>query len=671
MSIRLRWAPVALSLVGGLALGPLLLVGWLYLVDNPLDTDKLVWSTVVSDREGRDLYLFLAGDDRYRLRSDIQQIDPLYFKILFAHEDRRFNDHSGVDWMSMARAFWQLVTNGRFVSGGSTLTMQTAKLIDPAPRTLTSKLNEMQRAISLERHTNKEQILTLYTSLTPYGGNVEGIEMGSRIWFGKSPRHLTPAQAALLVALPQSPEFLRPDRHPKRAKRARDRILRIARDRGVLTDEQMRSAMLSPIPDSKQTLPKSTHHLAWRVKEKGERIQTTIDHDLQQDIERIALNTSLPDGTNLAILVADAQSGDLLGYLGSRDYFSHNNAGAFDFARAIRSPGSTLKPFIYGMAESNHLIHPNTLISDRPVSFAGYQPENLDNRFRGEVTAAEALRLSLNVPAVKVLARLTPDRFTAQLEQAGITLQNGKGLPIALGGAGLALEKLVELYTALALDGKIRPIGFIKARAPSPTKKLIDQQAVAHLNWALSSAGAPSHRIKGITSNRAIAFKTGTGPGGSDALAIGTNGRYIIGIWSGTISGEPLPGNLGLQNAAPLLLRLFDLVGDDNLKLERPKEPPRLQTKFRSSQQKRADSGIKILFPEAGTTIKLRKGRTTIPLQIQNMSYPLVRTLNGNNLEIINSPKELSMTLTQPGTYHLSLVDRNGSAGRSVFYLLE
>ena len=263
MNIRSQRAvPIALSLAGGVILGPLLLIGWLYLVDNPIDTGVVSWSTVVTDREERDLHLFLAEDERYRLKSVIERIDPLYFRILLAHEDRRFHDHSGVDWPGMVRAFWQLVANGRLVSGGSTLTMQTAKLLDPAPRTIASKLNEMQRAITLERRFNKEQILTLYTGLTPYGGNVEGIEMGSRAWFGKPPLHLTPAEAALLVALPQSPEWLRPDRHPNRAQSARNRILRVARDRGVLSDDEMHSAMLSPIPTQKHPPPRIAHHLA-------------------------------------------------------------------------------------------------------------------------------------------------------------------------------------------------------------------------------------------------------------------------------------------------------------------------------------------------------------------------------------------------------------------------
>ncbi|HJP25719.1 MAG: penicillin-binding protein 1C [Acidimicrobiales bacterium] len=671
MNIRSQRAvPIALSLAGGVILGPLLLIGWLYLVDNPIDTGVVSWSTVVTDREERDLHLFLAEDERYRLKSVIERIDPLYFRILLAHEDRRFHDHSGVDWPGMVRAFWQLVANGRLVSGGSTLTMQTAKLLDPAPRTIASKLNEMQRAITLERRFNKEQILTLYTGLTPYGGNVEGIEMGSRAWFGKPPLHLTPAEAALLVALPQSPEWLRPDRHPNRAQSARNRILRVARDRGVLSDDEMHSAMLSPIPTQKHPPPRIAHHLAWRVKGEGERVQTTLDHDLQQDLERIALDTPLPDGTNLAILIADAPSGELLGYVGSKNYFNSRNAGAFDFATAVRSPGSTLKPFIYGLAESLHLIHPNTLITDEPVSYAGYRPENLDYRFRGEITAADALRLSLNIPAVKVLDRLSPGRFTSSLEQAGIVLENGKGLPIALGGAGLTLEKLVELYTALAREGEVQPIGFLMGKEQGKPRRLLDKTSTRHINWALAKTGTPAHRLGGTASKREIAFKTGTGPGGSDALAIGTDGRYIIGVWTGTVTGEPLPGNRGLRNAAPLLHRLFDRYHEGELKLARPDKAPPLLARLESSAQDLQRLQMEILFPASGTTIKQRKGRSHIPLTLKNASYPIVRTINGSRLEIINNPKELAMTITQPGTYRLSLVDRNGASGRSVFNVL-
>ena len=660
---------VAASLAVLATTGILMLAAWLYGVEGRVDPSAVNWSAVVTDRDHQDLHIFLANDERYRLKTSVAQIDPLYFKILMAHEDRRFYNHTGVDWLAMVRALWQLAANGRLVSGGSTLTMQTAKLLDPAPRTLVNKLKEMQRAITLERRYSKAQILALYAGITPYGGNVEGIEMGARTWFGKPPGRLTPAEAALLVALPQSPERLRPDRHPQQARRARNRILHVAHAAGVLSAEEVNAAMLSPIPRHKHPPPKIAPHLAWRVKAEGIRVQTTLELELQRTLERISRNILLHQRSNLAILVANGQSGEILGYVGSQNYYSTHRSGAFDYARAVRSPGSTLKPFIYGLAETRHLAHPSTLLSDLPTAFGGYRPENLDHQFHGEVTIANALRRSLNVPAVKVLNKITPARFTAALEQNGIQLENGEGLAIALGGAGLPFEKLVELYTALAGDGKVQPLRLRMDDLMRQPSRLLSASATQHLNWILASAGAPKSRMGSTQRARQIAFKTGTGPGGSDALAVGTDGRHVVGVWTGTIRGEPLAGNRGLEQAAPILYQVFDLLPQATLRQKRPGAAPPMLVRLKHRSQAAENRVIRILFPLSGSTIKLNKRRTQLPLNIQGATYPIVRLINDSSMKIINRTAENGMDIDQPGTYKVSLVDRNGVVGRSVFYV--
>ena len=394
-------------------------------------------------------------------------MDPRFVQLLIAYEDRRFSRHPGVDPLAVVRALTQWAASGRVISGASTLTMQVARLLEPRPRTVWSKGLEMLRALQLEAHLSKNEILELYLTLAPYGGNLEGVRAASLAWLGKEPRQLTDAEAALLVVLPQAPSRLRPDRHPERARAARDKVLRQGVKRGVLAEHEASLAMRDAVPDARRPFPFHAVHLADRLfaTRSEASVRTPLEASLQIRAEALAAAHAARAGpeAGVAVLVADHRDAMAVrAWVGSPDYLSNRRLGAVDMVRAIRSPGSTLKPFIYGLAFDRALAHPDTRVMDAPRHFGNYAPDNFDRRYRGLVTMAEALRWSLNIPAVAVMDRLGPHRFTHALEAAGVpvSLPPGErpGLAVALGGLGLTLETLVTLYGALGSDGRVRPL---------------------------------------------------------------------------------------------------------------------------------------------------------------------------------------------------------------------
>ncbi len=425
-------------------------------------------SVTVLDRKGRLLRAFTTRHGRWRLPVEVEEVDPRFIKMLLAYEDKRFYDHYGIDPQAMLRAAWQLVHNGRIISGASTLTMQVARLLEPRDRrSLRAKLRQMVRAIQLERRFSKREILTLYLRLAPYGGNIEGIRAATLSYFGREPRRLTLAQAALLVALPQSPENRRPDRHPARAHRARNRVLERLAGYGVLTREQVATARSENVPHARRPFPKHAPHLAEAEKSRHparRQHYLTLDRDLQLRLERLAREHVRRFGPrhSMALIVADHQSGEVLAYLGAADYLDKRRFGPIDMARAIRSPGSALKPFVYGLAFEAGLAHPETLIEDRPVRFGRYRPKNFDDTFHGTLSLRRALQMSLNIPAVKLLHGVGPARLVRRFERAGvrITLPAGSAptLPVVLGGLGINLLDLATLYTGLARDGRPVPL---------------------------------------------------------------------------------------------------------------------------------------------------------------------------------------------------------------------
>jgi penicillin-binding protein 1C len=420
-------------------------------------------SREVLDADGKLLRAFATADGKWRLGVAVDAVDPQYVRMLIAYEDQRFYDHGGIDLWAIGRAGWQLASHGRIVSGASTLSMQVARLIEPRKdRSFGAKLLQMARAVQLERRLSKKELLELYLNLAPYGGNLEGVRAASLAYFGKEPRRLSVAQAALLVSLPQLPERRRPDRHHAAAEAARARVLGRLAVEEVIGEGEADRAALSAVPDKRLALPSLAAHVAEaaiRRNPQAAEFRTTLKADIQSALEEVAREAARRLGPKLsvAIVMADSRTGAILGEVGSADYFDGSRRGWLDMTRSLRSPGSTLKPFIYGLAFEDGLIAQQTLIDDRPADFAGYRPRNFDMSYQGDVTIRQALQMSLNVPAVRLLDSVGPAKLLVRMRRSDVRpvlpVNEAPGLAIALGGVGISLKDLVQLYAGLANHG--------------------------------------------------------------------------------------------------------------------------------------------------------------------------------------------------------------------------
>ncbi len=547
---------------------------------NPPDMARYqTLSPEVVARDGTLLRPFLSKDGYWRLKTKVSDVDPRYLTLLKAYEDKRFDEHFGVDPLALARATFQLVTTGHIVSGASTLTMQAARLLEPGrPRTVLTKLIQMARAIQLEERYSKKQILSIYLTLAPFGGNLEGVRAASLAYFGKEPNALDLSQAATLVALPQSPEHQRPDRHAIRAKAGRDKILtRMVAD-GVITKGDAQVAMRAGVASQRLAMPMIAPRLARRLARmhKGARIVTTIDAPLQTALERMAAHEQsyFRDGGSLAIVVADNTTHAVLAYVGGTNYWGPS--GQIDLAARARSPGSALKPFIYGMAFDELILHPKSMMEDAPTNFGDYAPRDFSGGFQGAVTATDALRESLNIPAVMVLDRVGPLAFTLNLTNAGAhlafpTRDEGPTLPVALGGLGISLADITMLYTGIADGGVVRPLRYLKDAPQGAPYRLFGKPAAYYLREILDGVSLPDGWAmgQGLARGRAIGFKTGTSYGFRDAWSVGFSNDYTVGIWVGRADGAPRADHVGRQTAAPILLKTFGL-----LPLDRKPPPP-------------------------------------------------------------------------------------------------
>ncbi len=702
------------------------LAAWLDARYPPVLDRYLDRSTLVVDRDGRVLRGFTARDGIWRLAVDPAAVSPLYRDMLIAAEDRRFRAHAGVDPFALVRAMGQWLAHGRPVSGASTLTMQTARLLEPRPRTLWSKLIEMARAVQLEWHYTKDEILGIYLTLAPYGGNLEGVRMASLAWFGREPAQLSAAEAALLVALPQSPTRRRPDRHPEAARAARDRVLARLAASGTLTAAAAAEAAEEPVPAERHALPFVAPHLAETLvaqagaRGRGEVVATLIDGRLQRTLEDLARRGL--DGqeaeANLAIVVVDNRSRAVIGYVGSSDYFAVRRGGPIDLARAVRSPGSALKPFIYGLGFEDRLIHPETVIQDVRLRFGDYSPVNFAHGFSGELTVREALRQSLNIPAVAVLDRIGPARLAARLRAAGAPLRLPPGadapsLPIALGGAGTRLVDLVMLYTALANGGEAAPLRYrpsdpaVAEEAGEATgapgagesgagpavipARLLDPVAAWYVTDILAGMGPPTAMLDRAAAplGRRIAYKTGTSYGFRDAWAIGYDADHTVGVWVGRPDGSPRPDRYGRNTAAPLLYQVFDLLPAPRRDVVPPRPagvlaatnaglPSRLRRFTRTAFAPRpappgaaAEQPLRLQFPVDGSVVELsRRGGAldSLALVATGGQRPLRWLVNGRPLRASPARREAEWQPSGPGQVRIVVIDRTGAIdGASVW----
>lgn len=639
-------------------------------------------SKLVVDRGGHLLRAFQSRDDKWRFLTTPADVDPLYLAMLKAYEDRRFDLHPGVDPLAVGRAVIQAASAGHVVSGASTLTMQAARLLEPRPRTLPAKLIEMARAVQLERRLGKQGVLSVYLTLAPFGGVLEGVRIASLRLFGKEPKVLTPAEAALLVALPQAPGQRRPDIDEAAARAGRDRVLDRAAAAGVIGREAAERAKRSSLPTTLAALPFVAPHLAEAlVREKGrERIRTTIDGALQRSAEhrlRLALQ-GLPPGVTAAALIVDHRSAEVVAHIGNADYFDRERAGMIDMTRALRSPGSTLKPLIYGLAFDRLLVQPMTLIADTPWQIGAYRPGNFDGGHAGEVTVAEALTRSLNIPAIKVMERLGPLRFDAALADAGLHLafESRASLPIALGGVGMRLGDLVRAYVGLAHGGMVPERLVTTDGETTVSRPLIGPEAAADVLAVLAEVPPPAGRIPDIVAaagrREAVAYKTGTAYGYRDAWSIGVVGDHVIGVWVGRPDGAPCPGCTGLGVAAPILFDLARLMppGETSLpdaaRLRRGAAlPPALQHfERRAAAAPGERPALEIRFPVDGTTLELAAGGA-VPMRAAGGSGSYRWLVNGVPLDAA-APGGALWRPASGGFHRITVLDDSGRAARAM-----
>jgi penicillin-binding protein 1C len=642
----------------------------------PLATET---SVEMLDRTGALLRAYTVADGRWRLSTSLDAVDPGYVRMLIAYEDKRYYSHSGVDPVAMVRAVAQAIWHRKVVSGGSTLTMQVARLLeDGTTGHWQGKLRQIRVALALEQRLSKSDILTLYINRAPYGGNIEGLRAATRIYFGKDPRRLTPAEAALMVALPQAPESRRPDRANSTAEDARNRVLHRLAKAGVIDAETLSGAETETVPHQRRPMPTLAAHLTDRVQraDPSRAVHVlTLDADLQDRLEHLAERAALEAGQRLsiAVIVADHRTGEILASVGSAAYRADQRAGFIDMTQAIRSPGSTLKPLVYGLSFDLGLAHPETLIDDRPTAFGTYMPQNFDGKFRGPVRIRDALQMSLNIPVVKLTQEIGPNRLMAHLRRAGVmaVVPGGRpGLAVALGGVGISLEGLVQLYAGLANGGvpvtlRVGP----DAGREQPQSSILSPEAAWHVADILSGLAPP----RGAARN-GLAYKTGTSYGHRDAWAIGFDGRHVAGVWLGRPDGTPVPGAFGGDLAAPLLFEAFARLKPE---LERLPPPPpgtlivsntalpQPLKRFRSRDAVfQADPNApELAFPPDGATIDAASGDLVV--KVRNGRPPFTWLANGMPVLTQSHDRAAMIGVHGPGFMTLSVIDAEGRSAQS------
>lgn len=673
--MRARWIIVVATGLWLAALGRDRFDAWI--ATTILPPLALEMSVEVLDREGDLLRAYTVADGRWRLALPPDKVDRTYLAMLLAYEDKRFYQHHGVDLRSLTRAVLQAAWNGRVVSGGSTLTMQVARLLEEGTTgEVGGKLRQMRVALALERRLSKDQILQLYLHLAPFGGNLEGVRAASISYFGKEPYRLTPAEAALLVAIPQSPESRRPDRAADRAEAARNRVLARAVGEGVLDPEEAEAARREAVPGLRKPFPALAPHLADRARaEEPQAVahRLTIDGDLQRKLEALALEAVEGRGERLqvAILVADHASGQILASVGSAGYQADLRQGFVDMTQALRSPGSTLKPLVYALAFDEGLGHPETMIDDKPMSFGTYAPQNFDKLYMGTIRMREALQLSRNIPVVELTDALGPARLVSAMGKAGMTPVfpgDQPGLAIALGGVGVTLSDMVQLYAAIARGGVVRPLSYrLDAEVPEG-QRVVSAVAAWEVGDILAGLAPPP----GAPSNR-LAYKTGTSYGHRDAWAIGFDGRHVVGVWMGRADGTPVPGAFGADVAAPVLFQAFNrLKGKLDPQPPAPastllvanSELPQPLQRFRSRNavfEVAADAPA-VAFPPDGAEVELLA--SGLKVKVAGGTAPFTWLADGVPVVVGSDAREAMLAMPGAGFVTLSVIDAKGRSDR-------
>jgi penicillin-binding protein 1C len=638
-------------------------------------------SSETVDANGRLLRAFTTADGKWRLKTTVDDVDPIYLALLKAYEDRRFDDHWGIDPLAAARAAGQWIARGRIVSGASTISMQAARLLEPRPRGLLTKVIQSARALQLEWRYSKREVLAIYLTLAPMGGNLEGVRAASFAYFGKEPRQLSAAEAALLVAIPQSPERRRPERAGKSAQAARDRVLVRGLEHGIIDRVLFDKAASRPVPDRRLAMPMQAPHLAaWLAGQSpGAIVPTTLRFELQSALSQLVVEErgQFADRAQIAVVAIDNRSGAVVAWLGGSDFFGR--AGQVDLVRSRRSPGSALKPLIYAMAFDDRVLHPESLIEDVPVRFRDWLPRNFDRDHVGAVTVRRALQQSLNVPAVLALEKVGPQRFISTLRNAGVVPglppgEAGATLGVALGSATVSPLEMAGLYAGLANGGKFASPTVRRDRPRPQPVQLIGATATWYVGDVLAGAPLPDGfaSLPVALRDRRIAFKTGTSAGFRDAWAAGYSANWTVVVWVGHADGTPRPGQLGRLSALPVLFKAFSrLPAEDNRAQPAPADVLRVASYHELPLRMRtlgpgadAHGAPRIAYPPADARIELGS-REAVPLSALGGEGRLRWLVDGRPLD------GTSWVPDGPGTVRVAVVDEAGHSSAVTVRIVE
>lgn len=536
---------------------------------------EVEYSTIITGNKGEVLHAFLTKDEKWRMKTSLDEISPLLRTTIIQKEDKLFYYHQGVNPFAIARAAIKNIFHLKRTSGASTITMQVARALEPKSRNYFNKLIEIFRAYQLELKYNKDEILQLYCNLLPYGGNIEGVKSASLLYFEKDPDHLSLAEITALCIIPNRPSSLVPGKHNGRIVAERNKWLKKFADEQVFTKKQIEDALTEPFNASRNTVPKLIPHLAYKLKRKGSPvIQSAIDINTQLKTEKIVSDYSkslrAKNTRNASVVIIDNATHNVITFIGSADFKDTVDAGQVDGATAVRQPGSTLKPLLYGMCIDEGLLTPKSVITDVNVNYDGYTPENYDKKFNGFVTMEFALEHSLNIPAVKSLKQLGTGKFISALGACNFRQvrkdQKKLGLSMVLGGCGSSLIELTGLYSAFANGGVYTQPSFVADSSYKPRFQVLSPAATFMINETLSKITRPDFPINWQSTEHMpkIAWKTGTSYGRRDAWSIGYNKRYTVGVWVGNFSGLGIPELSGAEIATPLLFKIFNVIDYDS-----------------------------------------------------------------------------------------------------------
>ena len=560
-----------LIIVSGCAFLLFLLLNYLF----PLH-DKIEYSTIITDNKGEVINAYLTKDEQWRMKTELNEISPLLRKTIIAKEDKYFYFHPGVNFFAIGRAAVMNILRMKRTSGASTITMQVARAMEPRQRNMLSKIIETFRAFQLEWKYSKSEILQLYLNLVPYGGNIEGVKAASLLYFKKNPDHLSLAEITALSIIPNRPSSLVIGKNNEAIVKERNIWLHRFATEGVFTSKEIEDAIAEPLTAQRTVVPHFLPHLSYKLKTQISQpsIHTTIVLNTQLKIEKLTedyiRSLRLSNIKNAAVIVIDNKSHKIISYVGSAGFKDTTDGGQVNGAAAIRQPGSTLKPLLYGLCFDEGILTPKAIINDVPVNYSGYAPENYDQKFNGYVSTEYALDHSLNIPAVKSLQKLGKEKLISKLIQCDFKQiqkdQNKLGLSMILGGCGANLEQLTGLFSALANDGVYTAPQYTEGTMSRKNIRLLSTAADYMITDILSRINRPDFPINWSATEHMpkIAWKTGTSYGRRDGWSIGYNKNYTVGVWTGNFSGLGVPELSGANTATPLLFKIFNTIDYDS-----------------------------------------------------------------------------------------------------------